>query len=302
MKRILVSASCLCIFLILIITGTSVAEITVFKTADVTAYNQAITGFKGVVIEKEITEVNMEGEIELGNWIIKSIKSKEPAAVLAVGDKAAELSSKEINNIPIVFCMVIDPEKHGIVGENVTGVSMEVPPKTQFSTLKSIMPRLKSIGVIYDPNKTARIIDEGEKAAQDLGLELIAREVASRGEIAKALEELIQRVGALWLVPDTTVVTRESFKYILSGTIKKEIPLLAFSDGFVKSGALLSLSPNYLSVGEEAGNIVNKILIGASTKSLPMVHPDSSLSINLDTANQLGIKIPEEIKQKANIY
>jgi len=300
MKKILLFA--FLFFFPLITTEAWAAEVIIFKTAEVAAYNQAIAGFREIVPGVEITEENMDNDIEVGGRIIERIKRRKPAAILAVGAKAAELSSREISVIPIVFCMVMAPEKYGIKGENITGVSMEVPPKAQFSTLKSILPFLKSIGVIYDPKESGRLIDEGKTAAEDLGLELIAREVISREEIAGAMKELIEKVDALWLVPDTTVVTRESFKYMLSSTIKKGIPLLVFSDGFVKGGAFLSLSPDYFSVGREAGNLVKKILRGTSPQSLPLIHPEGKLSINMSTARDLGIEIPEGIKRRAKIY
>jgi len=101
------------------------------------------------------------------------------------------------------------------------------------------------------------------------------------------------------MIPDQTVVSKESFRYMLEATLNRKIPILAFSPSFVKGGALLALAPNYQEMGRQAGRLVQKILGGTSPGSLPPVHPQGSLFLNLNTAGALNINIPTEVLQKA---
>jgi ABC-type uncharacterized transport system substrate-binding protein len=59
--------------------------------------------------------------------------------------------------------------------------------------------------------------------------------------------------------------------------VDQKVPIFAFSEGLVKSGALASFSPDYSEIGKESARLAEKILNGASPKSLPPVYPKGSL-------------------------
>ncbi len=277
------------------------AEVTVFKSSDFAAYDQAIAGFKEAITGVKISEENMKGDMEAGRKIIEGIKTRTPGAILAVGTRAAELSSKEIKDIPIVFCMVIDPEKLGIKGNNIAGVAMEVSPKKQISNFKSALPSLKNIGVVYNPENSGRRVKAGNKACQRLGIKLTEKTVSSPKEVPDAFRDLVGTVDAIWLLPDTTVLTKASFSFILKTAMEEKIPLLGFSESLVKGGALLSFSVDYRSVGKLAGILVKKILSGVAPHTLSLASPEGEFTLNLHIADFLGIEIKEEIKQRAKV-
>ncbi len=289
------------LILILFAFEVRAAEVTVFKSSDFTAYDQAIAGFKEAITGVKISEENMKGDMEAGMKIIEGIKTRTPGAILAVGTRAAELSSKEIKDIPIVFCMVIDPEKRGIRGNNIAGVAMEVSPKKQISNFKSALPSLKNIGVVYNPENSGRRVKAGNKACQRLGIKLTEKTVSSPKEVPDAFRDLVGTVDAIWLLPDTTVLTKASFSFILKTAMEEKIPLLGFSESLVKGGALLSFSVDYRSVGKLAGGLVKKILSGVAPNTLSLASPEGEFTLNLHIADFLGIKIKEEIKQKAKV-
>ncbi len=277
------------------------AEVTVFKSSDFAAYDQAIAGFKEVITGVELSEENMKGNTEVGGKIIEGIKTRNPKVILALGTRAAELSCKEIKDIPIVFCMVMNPEKYGIKGENIIGVAMEVSPEKQIFNFKSALPSLRSIGIVYNPEKSGNRVKAGKKACQKLGIKLIEKKVSSPKEVPGAFRDLVGTVDAIWLLPDNTVLTKASFNFILKTAMEEKIPLLAFSEILVKGGALLAFSTDYRNVGNLAGSLVKKILSGVAPNTLSLASPEGELILNLHIADFLGIKIKEEIKQKAKV-
>ena len=104
----------------------SAGKVAVLKSADITAYNQALAGFAEEMGGIGTDEYNLEGSPNKGRDIIDKIKLTKPSVILTVGKKAAKLANEEIPDIPVVFCMVIDPEKLGIRENNIAGVAMEV--------------------------------------------------------------------------------------------------------------------------------------------------------------------------------
>ncbi|UCD83250.1 MAG: ABC transporter substrate-binding protein [Deltaproteobacteria bacterium] len=276
-------------------------EVIIFKSGDFAAYDQAVAGFKAALTGVEVSEENMKGDTETGEKIIGAIKTRTPRAILAVGTRALELSAKEIPDIPIVFCMVIEPEKLGLKGNNIAGVGMEVSPEKQISNFKSALPSLKSIGVVYNPENSDQRVKEGGRACQKLGMKLVGRTVGDPKEVPDAFRGLVGTVDAIWLLPDTTVLTKTSFSFILKTAMEEKIPLLGFSESLVKGGALMSFAVDYRSVGELAGSLVKKILAGTTPGTLALASPEGEFAVNLNIADFLGIKIKEEIKQKAKV-
>jgi len=274
-------------------------EIAALISDDTEAYTTVLLDFKKNLPKERITELNMKGDLEIGKKIIAQVKVLNPSVLLTVGAKASEIAAKQAGGIPQVYCMVFNPFELGLQNDTQTGVMMVASPDSQFASFKSILPGLKRLGVIYNPQKTLPLIEAAKNAASRIDLEIIERHVSSSGEIAQNLKELIPQVGAIWLIPDTTVVSRDTFSYLLQNTVDQKVPIFAFSEGLVKSGALASFSPDYSEIGKEAARLADKISSGASPKGLPPVYPKGDLYLNLNTAQTLGIKISPDIIRKA---
>jgi putative ABC transport system substrate-binding protein len=118
------------------------------------------------------------------------------------------------------------------------------------------------------------------------------------------MESLIGKIDALWLLPDSTVVTKKSFGFIKSATNENRIPLLCTSDVFVKAGALAAVSSDHKDVGKQAAVLARRILELSTPSSLGIVCPDHfKLTVNTDTAKMLGLELETIQKDtKINFY
>jgi putative ABC transport system substrate-binding protein len=274
-------------------------EIAALLSDDTEAYKTVLSNFKKNLPKERITEFNMKGDLDIGKKIIAQVKVLNPSVLLTVGAKASEIAAQQAGDIPQIYCMVFNPFELGLQNDNQTGVLMVASPDSQFVSFKSILPGLKRLGVIYNPQKTLPLVDAAKAALPRNNLEIVERHVSSSGEIAQNLKEIIPQVGAIWLIPDTTVVSRDTFSYLLQNTVDQKVPIFAFSEGLVKSGALASFSPDYSEIGKEAARLTDKISSGASPNSLPPVYPRGELYLNLNTAQTLGVKIAPDIIRKA---
>ena len=277
-------------------------DITILKSSDIAAYNQAVGGFKAALPPgTTFTEYNMQGNVAEGRKQAQKIRASDTGLVLAVGLKAAQVAKIEITDVPVVFCMVLDPSKHGLRSPNMTGILLEVPIERQFATLRWALPGSKRLGVLYDPEKTGPMIEEARRRAKGLGLDLIARPVTSEKEVPAALRELMPQVDTLWLLPDSTVLTEDSLRFLLSTTLEATIPVIGFSPDLVKSGALIGLSVQYDDLGRQAASLAKSLVNNQGTTSLGLIQPDRlRLSLNLKTGKYLGITIPPDVVGRAD--
>jgi putative ABC transport system substrate-binding protein len=290
------------LILLLVPALASATDIVILKSSDIAAYNQATDGFKAALpVGITLSEYDLQGDLEKGRKVARKIRASDPALVFAVGLKAAKAAQLEIVDIPVVYSMVLDPIKYGLTGPNMTGVLLEVPIDRQLAMIRTLLPKLKQIGTLYDPSKTAAVIDEARRLLKPNGAELVPTQVTSERDVPGALRTLLPSVGALWLVPDSTVLTDESLRFILNAALEERVPVIGFSREFARSGALLCLSVNYTEIGRQAGRLSGKILDGQVSLPLRPLHPDRiETSLNLKTAKFLGIEISKDLESKAD--
>jgi putative ABC transport system substrate-binding protein len=277
-------------------------EIAILKSSDLSAYNQAVDGFRSVARNDDLTlrEYDLAGDFERGRKLARRIRASDAALVVAVGVKAALAAKLEVLDVPVVYCLVLDPEKYDLSAPNVSGISLEVPPAQQFSTMQAILPKLKRVGVLYDPSKTARLLQEATLVAKQHGIELLAQPISSEREIPPMLRSLLPLVDALWLVPDTTVLSEESLPFILQESLDANRSVFGFSSEFVKRGALLGLSVNYRDIGKQAARLSKRILDHQVVPPVKTVPDHFNLALNLKTARFLGLDIPPDIERRAD--
>jgi putative tryptophan/tyrosine transport system substrate-binding protein len=277
-------------------------EVAILKSADIAAYNQAVNSFKAAMAETvKLVEYDMQGDNSRGRQLARRIRASDAALVLAVGVKAALVAKLEIVDIPIIFCMVLDPAKYDLNAPNMAGVTLQVPLDRQFAIFSSVLPQRKRIGVLYDPEKTAEMVSEARHQAQTLGLEIVERQVHNEKEVPAALRVLIPQIEALWLLPDSTVLTEDSLSFLLGTALDANVPVIGFSSELVRSGALVGLSVNAEDVGRQVGLLAQQILNGQARPSSAAVYPERlRLALNLKTAKFLGIAIPPEVVSRAD--
>jgi putative tryptophan/tyrosine transport system substrate-binding protein len=301
----------LCFGLLIITQGILMAiplsaqSIAVIKSRDQEVYNQVLDSFlknSPNISADQIVEHNLKGEEKAWKDIAKKLASDKVTLILALGPLAAQMANEASLDIPIIFCMVSNPSRYGLAGENLAGISMDVSGETQFALYKTVVPNLKTIGVIYDPEKSETLITEASQAAENLGLELVKVPVSSSKKVPKALRSMLGKIDALWMVPDDTVLTTQSFRFFLVTSFEKKLPFLAISDIFVKVGALATIAPDPNEMGQQLGQLVAKIQSGQLdlTKTNILPPTETNLVINVKTAEKIGLTIAPEILQTAS--
>ena len=80
---------------------------------------------------------------------------------------AARLAKKRLADLPLLYCMVPNPHRYELEGSNIAGISLDIPGEVQFARYKTVVPNPKTIGVIYDPEKSGALVAEAALDAQN---------------------------------------------------------------------------------------------------------------------------------------
>jgi putative ABC transport system substrate-binding protein len=231
--------------------------------------------------------------------------------IVAANATALGALKRATTTIPIVMTAPGgDPVADGIVvsfarpGGNITGLTPLDPELIgkQLELLKETLPKLARVAVMWKPNDPGAPLEwqETQTAAARLGIQLLSQEVRTSGELDKAIE------GATRAHVDGLLALRNSLFYALRKRIvsmaeKSRLSGLYPSSEFVEAGGLMSYAESNDARYRRAATFVDKILKGAKPGDLPLEAPTKfELVINLKTAKQIGVTIPQSVLFRAD--
>ena len=281
----------------LCVSESMAMDIAILRSSDIPAYHEAVAGLKAAgPIGAIYTEYDVQGDLELGKKLARKLRASNTSLVVAVGLKAALAAKVEILDVPIVYMMIQDPLKHQLTAANMTGTLLSVPVDRQLKFMRAFLPTIHRLGALYDHAKSSSSVTDAVQQATLSGFQLKALPVESEKEVPQQLRMLLPDVEALWLMPDSTVLTNESLRFILDSALAYHIPVIGFSPEFTRLGALLSISVNYGQVGRETGLLATRILDRELLLPLNPVPIDRlKVTVNLKTAKFLGMTFPKEL-------
>ena len=214
------------------------------------------------------------------------------------------------STIPIVMAEVADPVAVGLVaslgrpGGNITGLTTFSPDLDgkRLELVKEILPKVTRVAYIWDPaNSGGRIRFKGvQGAAQALAITLQSLEARNPKELESAFEAAIRERPAALMVPNPTVLAYG--RQVADFAAQNRLPVFYDTrEHAEKDGGLLSYGPNYADLLRRAATYVDRILKGAKPAELPVEQPTKfELVINLKTAKQIGLTIPQNVLARAD--
>jgi putative ABC transport system substrate-binding protein len=109
-----------------------------------------------------------------------------------------------------------------------------------------------------------------------------------------------QRPDGLYVITAGGVM-RPNQKRIVDFALKSRLPSLYSSRGYVEAGGLMSYGADFADGYRRVAIYVDKILKGAKPADLPVEQPTKfELVINLKTAKQIGVTIPQKVLGRAD--
>lgn len=264
------------------------------QSTTITPYEDALKGFQSTC-SAPVDRFILSGM--KGKDIVQEIRKASPSVILSIGMDALE-KVKGIEDIPVVYMMTpgFKTIQESGKGTNFTGVRMNIAQEEQISIFLKAVPSIKTIGMIYNPDKTRYLAQRAVDACKKAGVNLIAKEVSDPRESPPAIKSMEGKIDGFWMLPDSSLFTSETIEYLFLFSIGNRVPILTFSEIYLDSGVLVSVGVDSFDMGAQAGSIAKEILAGKPPSSIPSVDAKKEVvSINVKTAEKLGIHIDEKL-------
>ena len=233
--------------------------------------------------------------------------------LVAGGDAAIRAAKNATKTIPIVMLGAgSDPVEAGHVeslarpGGNVTGITnlaRDVGGK-RLELFKEAVPKLARVATLYDPGNPAAVRDLKEVlpvAARALRLTLQPWEVRGADDFDKVFAALNrQRPDGLYVIGGGGLLAINQERIIGFG-LKSRLPSLYSNRQYVDAGGLMSYGAHPTESYRRIAYYIDRILKGAKPADLPVEQPTKfELVINLKTAKQIGLIIPQSMLYRAD--
>lgn len=272
----------------------------VVRSSDAQPYQQASDAAmerlrSAGVAAKEALASDIGGEsaaVELGAGVL-----------IAIGTEAAILLRERApSEATIVYCLVADPARAGLLGRaNVHGVSTETPLEAQFDLMARVAPRARSVGALYrssDPSTIETV--ERLRGAAPRSWRVEAVDLDAFGSIAEAIDAVFARgVDFFWTSPERSIYDQATIRQVLLTSLRRKTPVFGFSEAFVRAGALVGMSVDPSDQGRHAAAIAleKSALGGGRGEAPPTGEPTHDkaiprVSLNRVVAEQLGMTLP----------
>jgi putative ABC transport system substrate-binding protein len=244
--------------------------------------------------------------------VAEFVRLKVDIIVAAGGANLVQAAKNSTKTIPIVMVRIgVDPVKTGLIeslarpGGNVTGIinlTGELGGK-RLELLKEAVPKLARVAVLYEPDSLSSALELKEvlpAAARALRLTIQPWELRDAGGFEKVFAALNkQSPDGLYVLAGPLMTANQN--RIAGLALKSRLPSMYLRSEYVDAGGLMYYGADETDSYRRVAYFVDRILKGTPPSELPVEQPMKfQFAINLKTAKQIGLIIPQTLLYRAD--
>jgi len=265
-------------------------QIAVVRGSDNTYFNQTI----------ETLINNADDHIDIKVIDASSVGSasdilQKADVIVTLGVHSASTFSSQAPNQLIINAYITLAQAEQFQYRNRNHISVLLnQPIERYLVFSQQLLNLKTLGTINRSNPV--IISQQRKASRKLNLKLDQYQLGETNKRLLAIvRQLIKKNEALLMLPDQTIYNRDTLKGILLTTYRGRTPVISYSPGHVKSGALAAIYSSPVNIGQHLADLVNQHHRGKLNTNNKLIYAEYySIATNQRVAHSLGLDLPSE--------
>lgn len=252
---------------------------------------------------------NAHGNMVTATQIANQLLSKDLDVAVGISTPSTQAllqpAQKLGKNVPIVFTAVTDPKSAKLTPDTtnypITGVTDVPNLEGLWEVLHTLMPNLKTLGVLYNPaeaNSVSTLLQLKQRL-KERGVTIIEASVNSTADVPQATKSLLGKIDALYFPQDNTVVAAMQSVITIANQSSPVLPIIlpiSSNDPNILKGILAANGYDYKDVGHETGLMIARVLKGEPTSNIPIHSPAISKTIINETlVKKLGLVLPKTL-------
>jgi len=257
------------LFLVLLVAATQQPKkmsaepggrVLVLSTAGVPAYAEAVEG-----IREELAKSGHTIHVEQLDGAPNASTFTGTRLVIAVGGDAFKAALHSHISAPIVATMVTRADLaeagHGYPGGYAGAVSVDISLRDVLASVRRLFPSRNRIGILRD---TALDSDAVLAKARKQGFQIEVLDCAKPDELLRSIPTLRNKIDFLLSRPDSHLFNSSTANPILLSALQNRLPLIGFSESFVRAGAAVGVYPDYRRAGVQTAVMARRVMGGDS--------------------------------------
>ncbi|WP_164549059.1 ABC transporter substrate-binding protein [Amphritea opalescens] len=227
--------------------------------------------------------------------------------LITVGSKATEFAMQFAAEDSVILSTFIPSQGYHKLSEeyatqlnarriSATAIYLDQPLERQLKLATQIKPDLKRLGFSLGPD-SQYLLPQIESAAAKMNLSLTYQTLTLESNPIQRIQPVMENSDLFMVIPDQSTLNRTTAKWLLYMSLRNRVPLLAFSQNYVKAGAVAACITTPEEIGRYTAEQLHSIMQG--TVPLPSYSPYFTIITNPRVARKLGLKIKtaDELQQ-----
>lgn len=213
--------------------------------------------------------------------------------VVTVGVAAADWVADRTSR-PMIAAMIPADSYAGLLekrgsAKKTSAIYLDQPWARQVKFVRAALPERRRVGVLYAAETRVSVQALRAEFARSERT-LIARPLHDPNSLFADLEEVLAASDVLLAVPDAGVYNGSSIRNILLSSYRRGIPLVGFSQAYVRAGALCAIFSTPEQLAAQTGAA---IISFAGSGDLPEARYPAlyTIDVNQEVARTLGISV-----------
>jgi ABC-type uncharacterized transport system substrate-binding protein len=252
---------------------------------------------------------NAQNDYSTAQAIVQDIGRRKYDYLVTASSPALQVAANGNKEIPHVFGAVTDPYRMGVARSraehlpNITGVATFQPVEPAIKAIRSIFPKAKRIGMIWNPaeaNSEACTL-KARASARQYGFDLLERTVTSTDEVKDGVAALLAKgVDVFFTSGDNTVGL--AISTVAAILRERKVPYFTNDPSDVERGSFFSVGADYYEVGVETARMAERVIGGEDPSKIPIEEfVPEKIGVNQDLATLYGATIPDVLLKKAAV-
>lgn len=286
-------------------------KIGIIQPMDHTSLNQIHETIEEELKAKGFTDIvykNANGDQTVIPTIVQDMVSSGVDMIIPIATGTAQAVASAKVKVPVVFSAVSNPVEAGLVTSfedttgGITGVSNSIPVDKIFEMASQLTPEVKTYGFVYNSSEvnSSAGIEKAKEYCDANGIMYKEAVVTGTADIQQTVSSLIGNVDAYFTPNDNTVAS--AMPIYTQTAYGNKLPIYVGADSMVIDGGLATVGIDYTVLGKQTADMAIRIADGEKVEENPVEQvSEYAKMINMKTADQLGIQIPENLKSEFKV-
>lgn len=174
-----------------------------------------------------------------------------------------------------------------------TALYLDQPPARQLELVRLVLPGRQRIGLLLGLESEPQLA-EFRALARERRVTLLPQVVEGADALAPALQRTAESSDAVWMLPDASISNAGSVRDVLLASYRHKRPVIGFSQGYVRAGALAAVYSTPTQVGQELVAILQQLMMNPTRVPAPRYPALFEVALNYHVARSYGLQLDDE--------